>query len=279
MTPVSAQDLQIWSSYIKSICGNNIDSNKAYLLENRLASLMLETKSVSWLDLYSKVKADTTGTLKRKVINAITTNETSFFRDSSFFELLQYKILPDLLDARQKQYQNREIPVRIWSAACSTGQELYSTAIVVSEILEGKRQFDVRLLGTDISDKVVAKASYGKYNQLEIERGMTQKRLDTFFIKDGDFWKIRDEIRAMATFKTMNLLEPFYFTYKFDLILCRNVAIYFSEDNKKKLYYRLADVLARDGYLVIGSTESIGDLCPRFKPFRYIRSVCYQLES
>ena len=157
MTPVSTQDLQIWSNYIKSVCGNHIDGNKAYLVENRLFPLMQETKSTSWLELYSKVKSDLTGTLKRKVINAITTNETSFFRDSITFELLQYKIMPDLFDARQKQYSNGEIPIRIWSAACSTGQELYSTAIIISEMLEGKRQFDVRLLH-NISDNVIAKA-------------------------------------------------------------------------------------------------------------------------
>jgi len=277
VTPVSTQDLQIWSNYIKSVCGNHIDGNKAYLVENRLFPLMQETKSTSWLELYSKVKSDLTGTLKRKVINAITTNETSFFRDSITFELLQYKIMPDLFDARQKQYSNGEIPIRIWSAACSTGQELYSTAIIISEMLEGKRQFDVRLLGTDISDNVIAKASYAKFNQLEIERGMPQAKLDKFFIKDGNLWKIRDEIRAMATFKLLNLLEPYYFPYKFDLILCRNVAIYFTEEDKKKLYSRLADALAKDGFLIIGSTESIGDLCPKLKPFRYVRSVYYQL--
>ncbi len=277
MIPVLAQDLQIWSNYIKSICGNHIDVNKAYLVENRLLPLMQETKSVSWLELYSKVKADITGTLKRKVINAITTNETSFFRDPFSFELLQNKILPDLFDARQKKYPNGEIPLRIWSAACSTGQELYSTAIIISELLGGKRQFDVRLLGTDISDNVIAKASYAKYSQLEIERGMPQAKLDRFFVKEGNMWRIRDEIRAMATFKLMNLLEPFFFPHKFDLILCRNVAIYFTEEDKRKLYNRLADVLANDGYLIIGSTESIGDLCPKLKPYRFIRSVYYQL--
>lgn len=278
MTPVSAQDLQVWSNYIKSICGNQIDSNKAYLIENRLFPLMQETKSVSWLDLFSKVKADLTGTLKRKVINAITTNETSFFRDSTPFELLQHKILPDLFDSLNKKHQNEEIPIRIWSAACSTGQELYSTAIIISELLEGKGRYDVRLLGTDISDNVIAKASYAKYNQLEIDRGMPKAKLEKYFVRDGDLWKVRDEIRAMATFKLLNLLEPFYFPYKFDIIFCRNVAIYFAEEDKKKLYNRLADMLARDGFLIIGSTESIGNLCPRLKPFRYIRSVYYQLE-
>jgi chemotaxis protein methyltransferase CheR len=278
VAPLLTQDLQIWSNYIKSICGNHIDNSKAYLIESRLFPLMQETKSFSWLDLYSKVKADISGTLKRKVINAITTNETSFFRDSAPFELLQHKILPDLFDSLKKKYQNGEIPVRIWSAACSTGQEIYSVAIIISELLEGKKQFDVRLLGTDISDNVIAKASYAKYNQLEIERGMPQARLEKYFIKDGNSWRVRDEIRAMTTFKLLNLLEPIYFPYKFDVIFCRNVAIYFTEEDKKKLYNRLADLLARDGYLIIGSTESIGNLCPRLKPFRYIRSVYYQLQ-
>lgn len=279
MNPVSTQDMQIWSSYIKSICGNHLENNKSYLIENRLLPLAQETKSISWFDLYNKVKSDLTGTLKRKVISAITTNETSFFRDASPFELLQFKVLPDLFDARKKKYPNSDIPVRIWSAASSTGQELYSTAIIINELLGNRKGYDIRLLGTDISDKALAQASYAKYSKFEIERGMPQARLQKYFVKEGDLWKVRDEIRAMATFKALNLLEPFCFPYKFDIIFCRNVAIYFTEDDKKKLYKHLADALATDGYLIIGSTESLSGVSSQFESFRYIRSVYYKLIS
>lgn len=280
MTPLTPSELQLWSSYIKTICGNHLESTKAYLIENRLDPLAQETGCKSWIELYTKAKADITGSLRRKIISAITTNETSFFRDTSPFELLQHKILPDLIDARRKTTPpGRDIPIRIWSAASSTGQELYSTAITIRELLGNLKGYDVRLLGTDISDKVIAQASYAKYNKFEIDRGLPQVKLVRYFEPDGNMWKVRDEIRAMATFKTINLLEPFSFPYKFDIIFCRNVAIYFTEDDRKKMFTRLGECLATDGYLLIGSTESLTGLCPQYKAFRYIRSVYYQLEK
>ncbi len=278
MTPVTSQELQLWGTLIKSVCGNNVD-DKAYLIESRLSPVAKEINCDSWQELYYKVKNDISGMLKRKVINAITTNETSFFRDNSPFEMLKYKILPDLIDKRKKVTPpGSDIPVRIWSAACSTGQELYSIAIAVRESFGNLKGYDVRLLGTDISDEVVAKASRGIYNKMEIERGLAPDALNRNFEKTGSEWKIKDEIRALATFKHLNLLEPFAFPGKFDIVFCRNVAIYFVTDDRKKLYTNIGKTLAPDGYLIIGATESLANLCPQFKSFRYLRSVYYQLE-
>ncbi len=276
MPALTAQDIELWTVYIKNICGNSHDASKAYLIETRLAPLLQETGSVSWIQLFTKVKSDPTGTLKKKVINLITTNETSFFRDTSPFELLQYKIIPDLIDSKKKQNSGAVIPIRIWSAACSTGQEVYSTIIVFRELLGDLKGYDIRILGTDISDKVMAAASYAKYSKMELERGLTQNKISKYFVQDGSMWRIRDEIRAMATFKTMNLLEPFVFPYKFDIILCRNVAIYFSIDDRKNLFGKIANVLAPNGYLIIGSTESLTGICSQFESKRYLRSVFYQ---
>ena len=178
--------------------------------------------------------------LARKIIEAITTNETSFFRDTSPFDLLRHKLIPDLIDRRSKN--GARIPIRIWSAACSTGQEAYSTAIVLKELLGDLPRYDIRILGTDISNKVVAQASYGEYNRLELERGLPPETLARHFTASGDRWKIRDEIRAMATFRTMNLLEPFSFPHPFDIIFCRNVAIYFTESDKTRLFQNLSQV-------------------------------------
>lgn len=277
MPALTAQDIELWTVYIKSICGNSHDASKAYLIETRLAPLFLDTGATSWIQLFSKVKNDPTGALKKKVINLITTNETSFFRDSVPFELLQYKIIPDLIDLKKKQNPGSVIPIRIWSAACSTGQEVYSTLIIFKELLGDLSGYDIRILGTDISDKVMSAASYAKYNKLELERGLTQNKIEKYFVQDGSMWRVRDDIRAMATYKTMNLIEPFVFPYKFDIILCRNVAIYFSIDDRKSLFGKIANVLSPNGYLIIGSTESLTGICPQFESKRYLRSVFYQI--
>ncbi|KMQ51871.1 Chemotaxis protein methyltransferase CheR [Chitinispirillum alkaliphilum] len=277
MNKITEEDILAWSNYVRSLCGINLDSSKGYLFENRLGYLGKEVGTIVWSDLLYKIKSDQSGSLRRKLIDSITTNETSFFRDGSPFDLLQFKILPDLIDKRKKQQgRTSDIPLRIWSAACSTGQEVYSIAIVIKELLGAMQGYDPRILGTDISDRVVSKASYGKYEKNEIERGLKPEKISKYFSPEGTQWKIRDEYRALATFKKINLLEPFTFPVKFDIVFCRNVAIYFGEADRKSLFQRLGKVLAPDGYLIIGSTESITTICPEFQPHRYQRSVYYQ---
>ncbi len=266
--------MPVWSRYIKEICGIHLDESKGYLVETRLGSLLSEAGAANFSELFYKVRADTSSRLRGRIIEAITTNETSFFRDTSPFELLRHKLIPDLIDRRNRS--SLRAPIRIWSAACSTGQEAYSTAIVIKELLGDLARYDIRILGTDISNKVVAQASYGEYNRLELERGLPPDSIARHFTASGDRWKVRDEIRAMASFRTMNLLEPFSFPSPFDIIFCRNVAIYFTEADKIRLFRNLARYLARDGYLIIGSTESISGLCPELEPKRYLRSVFYQ---
>jgi chemotaxis protein methyltransferase CheR len=274
---ITRDELNIWSRYVHELTGIYLDGTKGYLLETRLGSMLRETGASSFLDLYNKSRADITHTIRRRIIDAITTNETSFFRDTSPFDLLRHKILPELIDARRKLGM-RVTPIRIWSAACSTGQELYSTAIVIKETLGDLRNYDIRMLGTDISDKAVAQASYAHYIRMELDRGMLPAMLDKYFMREGDRYKVRDELRAMANFRTMNLLEPFSFPAPFDIIFCRNVAIYFTEADKIRLFRNISKSLARDGALIIGSTESITGLCPEFEPKRYLRSVYYQLK-
>ena len=278
MNRLDSNEFRLWANYVYSTTRITLDASKGYLIETRLASLAQETGSHSYKELLDKVTADSSGALKRKVIGAVTTNETSFFRDTAPFEMLRYKILPDLVDARRRQLgRDRLITLRIWSAACSTGQEVYSTAIVCKEVLPDPTKFDIRILGTDISDRVVAHASAGRYNKLEIDRGFPPDKLSAHFQAEGSNFKVRDSLRALATFKSINLLEPLSFPAKFDIIFCRNVAIYFNESDKIRLYESLAQVLAPDGYLIIGSTESLTGLSRRFVPKRHLRSVLYQL--
>lgn len=273
-TAITNEEMPVWTRYIKEICGIHLDNSKGYLLETRLGFLLPEAGASNFSELFLKAQADASRKLRGKIIEAITTNETSFFRDTSPFELLRHKLIPELIDRRNGK--GTRIPLRIWSAACSTGQEAYSTAIVLKEMLGDLTRYDIRILGTDISNKVVAQASYGEYSRLELERGLPPESLARHFTLSANRWKVRDEIRALATFRTMNLLEPFSFPVPFDIIFCRNVAIYFTEVDKTRLFRNLAKCMAKDGCMIIGSTESISGLCPELEPKRYLRSVFYQ---
>ena len=275
---ITSDEVTLWSRYIQETCGIVLDQSKAYLLETRLGGLLRETGVSRFTELFYKLKADTSETLRGKVVDAITTNETSFFRDNSPFELLKHKLLPELID-RRNQAGTRPVPIRIWSAACSTGQEVYTIGIVLKDLLGNFNGYDIRILGTDISNRAVAAASRGHFSRLEMERGLPPGSADKYFVREGGEWKIRDEIRALATFRKMNLLERFSFPAPFDIILCRNVAIYFSEPDRKRMFENFARCLARDGNLIIGSTESLTGLCAAFAPQRYLRTVFYQLQG
>ncbi len=268
------------SRYVLSISGISLDDSKMYLLETRLGGLLKETGSASYAELYYKAVSDGAKKIQGKIIDAVTTGETLFFRDAAPFELLQHKILPDLIDKRSKRMAAQaRIPIRIWSAACSTGQEIYSIAITLKELFGDLSRYDVRLLGTDISDACVARASYGMFNNFEIDRGLAKDKLMKYFNRNGDSWKVRDELRAMATFRKQNLMENFSGLGKFDIIFCRNVAIYFAEIDKNRLFKKIEAALEPDGYLIIGSTESLTGAAPQFEAKRYLRSVFYQIRG
>ena len=153
-------------------------------------------------------------------------------------------------------------------------------AIIIRELVGNQLDnFNFKLLGTDISDGAVKQASYGKYNKFEIERGLPRQTLQKHFTLFGDSWKVKDELRAMVNFRKLNLMLPFSGLGKFDIILCRNVAIYFTLPDRKKLFNKIADSLTDDGYLLIGSTESLTGICPRFVPKRHLRSIFYQKKN
>ncbi len=269
---LSSDERTAWSRYIHEICGIFLDETKGYLIETRLGGILRDTGVGCWAELLYKVRADIG--LRGRVVNAITTNETSFFRDGSPFDMLQYKVFPELID-RRNRIGLKPVPIRILSAACSTGQEMYTTAMVLKELLGDFRGYDIRLLGLDISDEAIAKASYAHYTRHELDRGLAPEKLARHFEQNGDSWKVRDELRAVVTFKRANLLEPIVGSGPFDVIFCRNVAIYFTEPDKIRLFRNLGRVLAADGALIIGATETIGGLCPEFQPQRHVRAVFY----
>jgi chemotaxis protein methyltransferase CheR len=264
------------AGYIYSICAVSLDQSKAYLMEGRLGRLVEETGCGSFSLLVERAKSEPSRVLERRIVDAITTNETLFFRDTAPFDLLRHKIVPELIDRKKKTGASR---IRIWSAACSTGQEIYSIAILLKELLGDPDRYGVRLMGTDISDDAVARASRGLYNATEIARGLPDPLRDKYFARTRDGWQMRDEIRAMASFKHQNLMGDLSGLGKFDVIFCRNVAIYFSEPDKISLFRRIERAMEPNGYLVIGAMESLNGLCPQFEPKRHLRSVYYQVKE
>ena len=279
MAKISAEEIKLLAKYIYNISGIYLDQDKGYLLETRLNPLLAPHKCTSFMDLYYRAKADTSRQLDKEVVNAISTNETLFFRDNKPFELLKNKIVPDLVDRRSAAEGQKKTRLRIWSAACSTGQEVYSIAISLLETFGDLRDYEITLLGTDISDEAVAKASYGMYGKFEIERGLPKKILQRYFTPAAGGWRIKDEIRSLAVFKKFNLMDSYAGLGSFDIVFCRNVAIYFTDADKRKLFQKLGQVLARDGYLIIGGSESLGGIAPQFQAQNYLRGVYYQLQG
>jgi chemotaxis protein methyltransferase CheR len=265
------------AQYIYSICAISLDETKDYLIEGRLSGLIAETKSPSFTQFLNLAKADSSGALRRKIIDEITTGETLFFRDSSPFDLLRHKIVPEIIDRRNRS--GARAPIRIWSAACSTGQEIYSIAILLRELLGEVTRYNIQLLGTDISDQAVARASKAIFSPIEISRGLSEAAKARSFVPDPAGWKLRDEIRGMASFRKLNLMEDFSSLGKFDIIFCRNVAIYFNERDRASLFTRIGHRMESEGYLVIGSMESLSGICPEYEAKRHLRSVFYQLTS
>ena len=274
-------EFRLWARYVYDISGIFLEPAKSYLAESRLGPLLQEFECRTFGDLYQKSRNEGAKNIEKSIIDQITTNETLFFRDKYPFEMLKFKILPEMIDCKMKQaFSSSPISFRIWSAGCSTGQEVYSIAIALKEILLDLKKYNVTVLGTDISSKAIAQASYGTYNKFEMDRGLASEKMEKYFICDGEeCWKIKDEIRAMVTFKKMNLMQPFAGLGKFDIIFCRNVAIYFTKNDRKKLFSNIEKVLAADGRLIIGSTESLTGIATQFEPRRYLRSAYYQLKK
>lgn len=277
---ITPSEFLTMSKYILDVSGIALAQGKEYLIETRLSQLMDELKCPSYNDLHAKAKRDVSGTIEKKIIDAISTNETYFFRDNAPFELIQHKLIPDFIDKRSKLTGGmQKTGLKIWSSASSTGQEIYSIAMILKDLGLDYTRYNIKLLATDISDAAIAQASYGKYNRFEVTRGLSKPRLERFFSPDGDSWRIKDEIRAMVTFRKINLMKPFTGMGKFDMILCRNVAIYFTAHDRRMLFERIAGALEPDGVLIIGSTESLTNEINFFKPQRYLNSTFYILNQ
>ena len=277
MIKLQPDELPAMADYIYSLCAVSLDRTKGYLIESRLSHLVETLGCRSFRDLMARAKAETDGAIKRQIIGGITTNETLFFRDTAPFDLLRFKLIPQMVDRRKDSGGNA--PIRIWSAACSTGQEIYSVAMVLKEVLGDPYRYGVRLLGTDVSDEAVAKASKGIFTPVEISRGLPDTLRSKYFRQVSGGWQISDELRALVSFKKRNLMADFGELGRFDVIFCRNVAIYFNERDKTALFERLGRALERNGVLLVGAMESLTGICPQLESKRHERAVYYQVKS
>ncbi|EAQ82572.1 CheR family methyltransferase [Blastopirellula marina] len=270
MTP---QDIDAICGLVYDLCGIALDSSKDYLIESRLAELVKREGCANYVDFAVRAR-NSSDNLKRDVVNAITTRETLFFRDKSPFEALMFKAIPELVDEKSKSAYDKRI--RIWSAACSTGQEPYSIAMTLMETLPDFRNWNISILATDISDDAIDRASRGLYPPLETSRGLESRYLNKYFTPQDGGHRIKDEVRAMVSFEKVNLLQSFVHLGRFDIVFCRNAIIYFNAEDRRRTYLNLANQVTDNGYLFVGSSESLIDLGPKFQPQHHCKSVFYQ---
>jgi chemotaxis protein methyltransferase CheR len=274
ITPV---EVEVLGRYIYDLCGILVEQSKTYLLESRLQPLLEEFQCHSYGELYERAQCDVSWRMQQRIIDSISTKETSFFRDQAPFELLKRKLLPDYLDCIRDPAHGVGPRLSIWSAACSTGQEVYSIAMTLKEMPVNLGHYRITVLGTDISDAAIAQASYGCYNQVEIARGLPPDKRTRYFQAVGSQWRVKDELRALVSFHRRNLLEPLNGLGTFDIIFCRNVAIYFNQPDRIRLFERLSEHLHPAGALLIGSTESLQGVTTRYIRQVYHNTTFYQL--
>ena len=257
MTPA---DYDYLRKFLKDRSGLDLSIDKQYLVESRLMPLARKAGLTTLDELVQKIRNGAT-VLGADVVEAMTTNETFFFRDKIPFDHLREAVIPELLQTRASRKS-----LRIWCAAASTGQEPYSIAMCVKEMSALLAGWRIEIIGTDISPQVLEKSKSGLYTQFEVQRGLPIQLLVKYFKQTGEMWQISPEIRAMVQYRPLNLLQDFSHMGKFDLIFCRNVLIYFDQDMKSQIFGRLAKAMEPGGFLALGAAETVVGLTDAFKP-------------
>lgn len=254
-------------AFILRETGIVLDSSKGYFIEGRLKPIETDAGVNSLGDLIRK--AETDRVLKQKVIDAVSTNETYFFRDSKPFDLLRNFLVPQIMEKGNS--------LSIWSAASSTGQEAYSIAMSLKEILFDLSKFKIKITGSDISAEAVQRANHGVYSRFELTRGLTPLQISRYFTPCGSHgeYKVSDELRYVVQFGQANLLTSPIFNGIYDIVFCRNVAIYFKKEDKRLLFERMFRSLKPGGSLIIGSTESLIDFPDLFSREQFHGIVYY----
>ncbi|NQZ80675.1 MAG: protein-glutamate O-methyltransferase CheR [Colwellia sp.] len=259
-------------TFLEQQCGIVLGENKQYLVKSRLAPLMAKFDVSSLSDLVARTLSPVERQLRAAVIDAMTTNETLWFRDEYPFELLKKRILPD--------FAKQRTPLKIWSAASSSGQEPYSIAMSVQEFKQrnpGAFPGGVQIIGTDISSTMLEHCKYGHYDSLALSRGLSAERKRQFFEPgENGMWKVKDAVKAMVNFRPINLLNSYSLMGRFDIVFIRNVLIYFSPEIKTQILAQIHGVLNNKGYLFLGASESLSGLNKNFDMLRCNPGIVYQ---
>ncbi len=274
-TALSTQDYEAFREFLEEACGIVLGENKHYLVVSRLGRLMADEGVETLGELVSHLRQSKNHVLRERIVEAMTTNETFWFRDTFPYDILKDTILPDLVERRVRT-------PRIWSAACSTGQEPYSISMIVQEFM-GSRPgslVDAQIHATDISPSILKEAKEAVYDHLALARGLSPERKQKYFVQVRDkHWQARPEITRRVRFSQTNLLQSYSLLGRFDVIFCRNVLIYFSSESKSDILARMARILNPGGYLFLGSSESISQYSDDFEMVRCPRGSVYRVKS
>lgn len=258
--------------FLEDACGIVLGENKHYLVSSRLNRLMKESNIATLQELVDGLTKTLNSALRTKVIEAMTTNETLWFRDTYPFQVLSDTVFEDYK-------QQKKSAIKIWSAACSSGQEPYSISMIADEYAKKNPAFKVSVVATDISQAILNEAKHATYDALALARGLSEERKRQYFSPVGDQWQVNANIRTRISFREVNLLQSYASMGKFDAIFCRNVLIYFSAESKKDILARMAQALNPRGFLMLGASESIAQYSDQFEMVRASTGVVYRLKG
>ena len=264
---------QFMRGFLKERSGLVLGEDKAYLLESRLTPVARKQGLKDLEELIDKVMKGGDAALHTVVTEAMTTNESFFFRDQKPFDLFRDTVMPHLLEKRAATKR-----FRIWSAAASSGQEPYSLAMLLTEAAAKFAGWNHEIVGTDLSSEIIAKAKNGRYSQFEVQRGMPITLLVKYFDKDGDQWQVKPNIKAMVDYKVYNLLHDLTPLGKYDVVFCRNVLIYFDQPTKKLVLENIRKLMPDDGFLFLGGAETVLGITDQFAPVPGLRGI-YKVNS
>jgi chemotaxis protein methyltransferase CheR len=270
---ISQVDFDFIRTMVCKASGIVLEDGKEYLVEARLGPLARRMELAGVGALVDKLRASRPGEeIRTKVVEAMTTNETTFFRDAAPFDVLKQHIIPALAESRKATRK-----LTIWSAASSTGQEPYSLAILFAEHFPQLEGWDVRIIASDLSLEVIEKAQRARYSQLEVNRGLPLSYLMKYFEKQGLEWQLKEAVRRRVSFQQINLVTDWPVMPPLDVVMLRNVMIYFDVETKKTILRKVRQLLRRDGYLFLGAAETTMSLDEQFERLKYERAGCYGL--
>jgi len=267
---MNPNDYSFLAGFLQQRSGLALGTGKEYLLEARLVPLAQSLGLSNIEELVQELRRGSDQRLTSAVTEAMTTNETSFFRDKTPFEDLKNTILPALIAARANTRT-----LRFWCAAASSGQESYSVLMLLDEHFPQLKNWKIEFVATDISPAILTKAEAGVYSQFEVQRGLPIQLLMKYFEQSPAGWQVQKCLRNRIKFRQLNLLEPFHQIGQCDVIFCRNVLIYFEPETKRDIFQRLSQLLSPDGYLFLGAAETVLGISDRFQRYRACTSAVY----